>query len=107
MSGHTSIAAAQVLAQESPALVLLDGEPEVTRGWQRTLEAKLRPGLLCIDLAGVPDAPAALVKGAALTGSAVAWICRGMTCLPPVASEEALLRALEKGPGSIFTVPTR
>jgi hypothetical protein len=92
--GHASLAGALDLVAVPPTLVVLDGEPDVTRGWQRTLERQLRPGVLCIDIAGVTEVPPALTKGPAASEGAVAWVCRNQTCLPPVRSEDLLLRTL-------------
>jgi uncharacterized protein YyaL (SSP411 family) len=77
-----------------PAAVVIDGDPAQARGWQRALERAYRPDVCVVDIAGA-NAPDALRKGAAPPGGAAGWICRGLQCLPPVASPEALAAALD------------
>ena len=76
-----------------PSTVVLAGEPETTRAWQRALEQVLRPDVLTVDLAGA-DVPERLRKGPAPGAGAAAWVCRGMRCLPPLTAYEAIPGAL-------------
>ena len=68
-----------------PATILLDGDPARTRAWARTLEREYRPDVFVLDIAGT-DAPSALRKGTTRAQGALAWVCRGTQCFPPVAS---------------------
>ena len=77
-----------------PSTVVLDGERGKTQAWQRMLECKYRPDVCIVDIAGA-GAPAALRKGDAPADGASAWICRGMQCLPPVATVDAIILALD------------
>ncbi len=70
-------------AVSPPASVLLAGDVAVCADWQSGLEHTLRPAVRIYNVAGA-DLPAALVKGPAPSGGAVAWVCRGTHCLPPV-----------------------
>ena len=85
------VALEQLLAP--PSTVVLAGEPETTRAWQRALEQVLRPDVLTVDLAGA-DVPERLRKGPAPGAGAAAWVCRGMRCLPPLTAYEAIPGAL-------------
>ncbi len=99
----TLLEAAHDLARP-PSIVIVTtgvGEPGVADGveWLRALRRGFRPDVHAYCPAA-GDAPDALVKGKDRGGGARAWVCRGMTCLPPVeslAGLEALLGPLESG----------
>ena len=80
-------------ANAPPACVLLAGDDAICAAWQHALERDLRPGVRIFNVAGVA-LPAVLAKGPAPTEGAVAWICRGTQCLPPIASLAQVERAL-------------
>jgi uncharacterized protein YyaL (SSP411 family) len=88
-SGYASTLAALAALVAPPTFVLLAGRRDACTAWQRTLEAKLRPGVQVFNLAGIA-LPAELVKGATPGDGAVAWVCRGTHCLPAIASLAAL-----------------
>jgi uncharacterized protein YyaL (SSP411 family) len=67
-----------------PAVVIIAGDREQASEWQRRLETRYRPGVRVFNVAGVEALPPALVKGAPPASGAVAWVCRGTTCLPPI-----------------------
>jgi uncharacterized protein YyaL (SSP411 family) len=50
-----------------------------------------------VDLGPVDRPPPSLVKGRRPERGAVAWVCRGTTCLPPVASLADVEAALGQG----------
>jgi hypothetical protein len=81
--GFASMLGALADLMQPPAFVLLAGNHEACIAWQRTLERTYRPTVRIFNVAGVP-LPAELAKGAAPADRAVAWICRGMHCLPPI-----------------------
>ena len=74
--------------------MILDGARAECRDWQRSLERTLRPAVRIFDVSGTADLPPALAKGARPTEGAVAWICAGTSCLPPVTDLAATERAL-------------
>jgi uncharacterized protein YyaL (SSP411 family) len=76
-----------------PASVLLAGDAAMCAEWHRRLERALRPAVRIYNVAGA-DLPAALVKGTPPAGGAVAWVCRGTVCLPPVNTVEEVERIL-------------
>ena len=75
--------------QQPPTSVLLAGDREACREWQRSLERSLRPTVRVFNVAGVA-LPAELAKGAAPADRAVAWVCRGTRCLPRIDDLAAL-----------------
>ena len=75
-------------------MVLLQGDVETCVQWQRSLENVYRPSVSVFNLAGVPALPPALVKGAPPAEGAVAWVCKGMVCLPPVTALGTVVEAL-------------
>jgi uncharacterized protein YyaL (SSP411 family) len=78
---------------DPPSTIVLDGEPVQAKAWQAWLARDYRPGVLVIDVAGI-EAPPALVKGEAPPAGAVAWVCRGMRCLPPISDYAGIDAAL-------------
>jgi len=76
-----------------PTVVLLDGDAAHAHAWQVALERTYRPDVSFVDIAGA-DAPEALRKGARPASGAVAWVCRGLQCLPPMSTLEAIEAAL-------------
>jgi uncharacterized protein YyaL (SSP411 family) len=79
-------------ALDPPATVVLTGDSHLTRDWRRALDRRYRPDVTIVDTAGAA-LPPALQKGHATTPAA-AFVCRGMTCLPPVATLTAIEAAL-------------
>ena len=99
--GYSTLLGALALLESPPALVLLAGDPAVATTWQRSLEMHYRPDTLVFNLAGAADVPAALVKGAPPREGALAHVCRAMTCLPPLATLDALTKVLASTGGTL------
>jgi uncharacterized protein YyaL (SSP411 family) len=95
--GHSTLLEASAALDAPPALVLIGGDAQAASGWQRALESRYRSATMVFNVAGVAALPSALVKGASPAGGAVAWICRGMTCLPPIVTLAGVERALADG----------
>jgi hypothetical protein len=99
-SGFVSLATALDEYLEPPTLVILRGERDAVAAWQRSLGRVYRPATLVIGVplpaAGeVSGLPAVLDKPAAADGAAVnAWVCRGVSCLPPIGDAVELERVL-------------
>jgi uncharacterized protein YyaL (SSP411 family) len=85
------------LSASPPSVVLLRGDAEVCGEWQRALEARYRPRVRVVNLAGVADLPPALQKAPAPVTGAVASVCHAAACLPPMDSLEAVQAALGGG----------
>ena len=91
--GFSSLLAALDETLVPPTTVLLAGDRDTCVAWQRALERRLRPAVRIFNVAGIALAPE-LVKGPAPAGDAVAWVCRGTQCLPPIASLPEVERTL-------------
>jgi len=88
--GYSTLLQAHADLEAPPAVVLVGGDEAEASRWQRALETRYRPAARIFNVAGVPSLPPALAKGATPAGGAVAWVCRGMTCLPPMTSLAAV-----------------
>ncbi len=72
-----------------PTIVILRGGRDVTT-WQRELNARYLPHVLAFAIApDTPDLPPALAKP--VGGGVKAWVCQGVTCLPPLTDIVTLL----------------
>ena len=76
-----------------PSIVLLTGDAKTTGAWHAQLAAPLRPTVRIYDVGGL-DLPKELQKGTAPRLDAVAWVCQGFRCLPPIASVAEIDRTL-------------
>ncbi len=96
-SGFVSLATALDEYLSPPQTVVLRGEAGALAEWQRALATRYRPDTLVIaipaDRAGLPP----VLDKAARAGGVNAWICRGVTCLPPVSDLADLERTLSAG----------
>jgi uncharacterized protein YyaL (SSP411 family) len=72
-----------------PSTLVIAGDAETARAWQRKLERRYLPELAIVT-APQNEAPDALRKGAVPDQGVAAWLCRGMQCLPPVTELSAL-----------------
>ena len=88
-SAHGTLCVALDEQLTPPTIVVLSGGRE-TVAWQRELDARYLPHVLAFaippDMRGLP---ATLVKPA--DGGLKAWVCQGVTCLPPIAELAAML----------------
>jgi uncharacterized protein YyaL (SSP411 family) len=92
--GFASLAGALDEFLAPPQLVILRGEDSVMIEWQRALGRTYRPGTMVLalpaDLSGLPS----VLNKTAPDAGVNAWVCRGVSCLPPVADLPALERTL-------------
>ncbi len=96
-SGFVSLATALDEYLSPPQTVVLRGEADSLAAWQRALAMRYRPDTVVIAIpAGRSGLPPVLDK-AALAGGVNAWICRGVTCLPPIGDLADLERTLSAG----------
>jgi len=80
-----------------PQTAILRGEAGTMAGWQRALAARYRPDTLVVAIpAGQAGLPPVLDKAAGTRG-VNAWVCRGVTCLPPISDLAELERTLYAG----------
>jgi uncharacterized protein YyaL (SSP411 family) len=101
--GYSTLLEALTALESPPSAVLLQGDPVLCSDWQRALEVVYRPGTRVFNLAGIRELPPPLVKGAVPAVGAVAWVCRGTTCLPAIENFDALTAVL----GSTTAAPAR
>ncbi len=80
-----------------PQIVILRGTPEPMAEWQRALASTWRPASLILGIrSDAGSLPAALDKPAPATAVS-AWVCRGVSCLPPIGDRDELERVLSEG----------
>ena len=95
-SGFATLVGALEDTLTPPGWAVLDGDRATCAAWQRSLERTLRPAVRVIDVSGASDLPATLAKGARPASGAVAWVCAGAQCLPPIADLGALVGILDR-----------
>ncbi|MCC6297086.1 MAG: thioredoxin domain-containing protein [Pseudomonadales bacterium] len=94
-NGCASLLMALEEAIEPPRVVVLRGPQDQVRQWRRRLDQTYLPTTLILAVA--PDAtglPPVLAKPP-VPEAVNAWVCQGVTCLPPVETLEALLDILK------------
>ena len=93
--GYTSLLMALEETIEPPQIVVLRGPAEQLRVWQRDLGQRYLPATLILaiseEAAGLPP----LLAKPSAPGAVNAWVCQGVTCLPPVDTLETLLDLLK------------
>ena len=97
--GYSTLHTALEEVLEPTRVNVLRGPREALRGWQQTLSRKYLPDAIMVALdSGLSDLPGVLNKPAGKTVNA--YLCRGVTCLAPIADVDALLAILEAGPAT-------
>ncbi len=96
--GYATLCMALAEYLEPPTLVVLRGERALTSHWSRTLAQRFRPDTLVLAIApGTAGLPPTLDKPAPGAVDRVnAWVCRGVTCLPPCDTLQALEQCLQR-----------
>ena len=78
-----------------PRILILRGNAAALAEWQRSLTGRYRPDLLCFALrSDLRELPLSLDKPAA-SGGVNAWLCQGVSCLPPVSDLGTINRLLD------------
>ena len=95
-SAFVSLATALEEHLAPPQIVIVRGGKEQVVEWRRALARVYRPATLVVSIAyGAGGLPPALDKPAPPDGAGVnAWVCRGVTCLPPISNLNELEQAL-------------
>ncbi len=93
-NAHVTLVTALERIGRPPSTLILCGDAGQTRSWQRALEREYRPEMCVVDIGAGADAPAALRKGALPSKAAVAWLCHGLQCLPPITTLEGIEAAI-------------
>ena len=93
--GFSTLLEAAHALEHPPSVVVVagaagshDDDRDAASEWMRELQRRYRPDLQAYRRSA--DPPAALVKGELPASGARAWLCRAMTCLPPVDERSAL-----------------
>jgi uncharacterized protein YyaL (SSP411 family) len=82
---------------EPPATAILRGAESALAEWSQAMTREYLPSTMVLALpSGLRDLPPVLDKPA--SESVNAWLCRGVTCLPPIDSVEALRKACKGSP---------
>jgi uncharacterized protein len=94
--GHAMLVVALQEQLEPPATAILRGAEPALSSWIQAMGREYLPGTLVLALPeGLRDLPPALDKPASVAVNA--WLCRGVTCLPPIDSVDALKKACKDG----------
>jgi len=95
-SGFSSLLVAMRDCEVPPTTVILTGESAACAEWKRGLERAYRPEVRVLDLSAQQSLPTALSKPHQDDSGALAsaWVCRGVSCLPPIHSLKTLEEAL-------------
>ena len=97
-SGFVSLLTALEEALTPPSVVVLRGEAPVLDEWQRALAARYRPHTLVFALSNhLSGLPPSLNKPASVH-EVNAWLCRGVSCLPPTSNLGTIERLLDQAP---------
>jgi uncharacterized protein YyaL (SSP411 family) len=96
-AGCSTLLESAAVLEAPPPVVVLTGQPDACAAWRRRLAGEGPPGTVVLDVSGADDLPAALVKGMPPARGAAAYVCRGTTCLPPIATVEGVLGAIAPG----------
>ena len=94
-SGFASLLVALGESFQPPTTVILAGDVATCATWMRRLSHAYRPRVRALDVSAQTALPDVLAKphvGSA--AQATAWVCRGVTCLPPVSTIEEVERNL-------------
>jgi uncharacterized protein YyaL (SSP411 family) len=98
-SACVSLATALEEHLSAPQTVLLRGARERIAQWSRTLARRYRPATLVVGIPGSPPGlPPVLDKPAPAGAGVNAWVCQGVSCLPPIAELAELERTLAAAP---------
>jgi len=108
-SGFGSVLMALEERLEPPRTVIMCGATSALDSWRDVLDPAFAPGTLALYIpAGTTGLPPVLAKPA--SDEVNAWVCEGVTCLPPIVSREQLRGTLELSkmpPSPIASPPSR
>jgi uncharacterized protein YyaL (SSP411 family) len=89
-SAQVSLTSALDEYLNAPQIIILRGPDKEVAEWQRALQKEYRPDTLVLAVGNeVEGLPATLAKP--VSPAVNAWVCRGVSCLPPVGSLPELL----------------
>jgi len=94
-NGYTSLLLALEEAIEPPRVVVLRGAPEQMHQWRRSLDCAYLPTTVILAVAPETTGLPPLLAKPLVSDAVNAWVCQGVTCLPPVDKLETLLEVLK------------
>ena len=94
-NGYTSLLMALEEAIEPPRVVVLRGPAGELGQWQKALGQRYLPATLILAVSGEAAGLSPLLAKPVMPGAVNAWVCQGVTCLPPVDKLEMLLDLLK------------
>jgi uncharacterized protein YyaL (SSP411 family) len=94
--GHTSLLMALEEALAPPCVVVMRGPATALGQWQDVLGRQYRPSTLILTISEETTALPPLLAKTPASGAVNAWVCQGVTCLPPVSNLEMLLEVLDE-----------
>ena len=94
-NGYTSLLLALEEAIEPPRVVVLRGPAGELRQWQQVLGQRYLPATLILAVSEAAAGLSPLLAKSLMPGAVNAWVCQGVTCLPPVDKLETLLDLLK------------
>ena len=80
---------------DPPEIVILRGDPDTLRSWQRELSRLYAPRRMVLAAVDADDLPPAIAAKPA-RGAAAAYVCRGSVCSEPIDTLGALAEALRE-----------
>jgi len=96
-SAFVSLATALEEHLAPPRMVILRGAPDALAQWQRTLAARFCPDTMMLALTSNARLPPALDKPPPADAHGVnAWVCQGVSCLPPIQDLGTIERLLDR-----------
>jgi uncharacterized protein len=97
-SAHCALLDALEEQLDPPEIVIVRGAPKQATEWARTARLVYAPRRMVLEIPlDAEGLPVTLAEKAAPESGARAWVCRGTTCLPPVASLSELTGVLKGG----------
>jgi hypothetical protein len=103
---HTSLLTALDEYLRPPDILVLRGAAAEIGRWQHEIDHLYCPRRLVFAIPADASAlPESLASKTPPAGSAVAYLCRGPSCSPPIESLEALVRSLRHGVGMPVAPP--
>ena len=95
-AGFSAMAIALDEQLEPPSLLVLRGEREALAAWQAELARAYLPAAMVVALPEGSAGPPASLDKPPRPGPVNAWLCRGVTCLEPIADLVELKKALKE-----------
>ena len=94
-SAHASLLMALEEQLRPPRTIILRGSGEALRDWQRRLSRRYLPDTMTLAL-GERTGPLPQALDKPVLPGVNAWVCQGVTCLPPVSDFDALAGLVSK-----------